>query len=166
MTHRQIAAVLALRELGIEPRLDVFKDRLVVQKSVYLAQAAGVDLGYFYGWYLRGPYCSPLARDMFAAVEDPQGLDEVVERFELDSQSKQRLSKLKRLIVPDSPDLARTLELLASVHFLIRRGQVREGTAAALRERLRVFGKDFEEAEVKQAVDDLHAAGLLNAPES
>lgn len=166
MTPRQIAAVLTLRELGIEPKLAVFKDRLVVQKTIYLAQAAGVDLGYFYGWYLRGPYCSPLARDLFAALEDPQGADEVVERFELDDTSRKRLAALEPLIAVNQPALARRLELFASVHFLVQRKQVPDGTATAVSERLRVFGKDFEEAEVERAMDDLCEAGLLNAPES
>ena len=42
-----------------------FKERLILQKQVYLLQAFGLYLGYRYKWYLYGPYSSDLARDGF-----------------------------------------------------------------------------------------------------
>ena len=38
--------------------MDRFNDRLKLQKIIYLLQAFDVYLGYNFGWYLRGPYCS------------------------------------------------------------------------------------------------------------
>jgi len=165
MDRRQIATVLVLQELGIEPKLDLFRDRLVVQKAIYLAQAAGCDLGYYYGWYLRGPYCSPLARDMFATVEDLLGFEEAVRGFELDADSRECLTQVKELIAPptDPHAFARRLELLASVHFLIKREQVPESTPSAVAQRLKLFGKDFDAKDVAGAIDGLRRAGLLNA---
>ena len=68
MDRRQIAAVLTLKWLGVEFKLETFTDRLIAQKAIYLAQTVGADLGYFYGWYLRGPYCPALTEDLFGAV--------------------------------------------------------------------------------------------------
>ena len=161
MDGRQIASVLVLRELGIEPKLDLFKDRLIVQKAIYLAQAAGVDLGYFYGWYLRGPYCSSVADDLFAAVEDPQAVEDAVDRWELDSEWRTKLDRFKTLIEPEDDELARRLELWASVHFLVTRKQVKDRSAKAIAALLEKFGKDFEEEEVEGAVERLEEAGTL-----
>src|SRR3989442_1336381 len=66
MDRQQIGLKLVLEALGRELRLDDFPSRLSLQKTIYLVQAAGVDLGYSYSWYLRGPYSSALTRDAFA----------------------------------------------------------------------------------------------------
>lgn len=42
---------LILEAMGIEPDVDTNDGRKVIQKAVYLAQAAGVPLGYSYRWY-------------------------------------------------------------------------------------------------------------------
>jgi uncharacterized protein YwgA len=55
MDRQQIGLKLTLDALSLPARLDTFADRLVVQKAIYLAQVAGVQLGYHFHWYLRGP---------------------------------------------------------------------------------------------------------------
>jgi uncharacterized protein YwgA len=97
MNRRQIANLLVLREVGIEPKLDLFRDRLAVQKTVYLAQAAGLDLGYHFGWYIRGPYCSAVAKDMFAAIADPDGIDDAFEQWALDETSIKQLRRVRKM---------------------------------------------------------------------
>lgn len=161
MDRRQITDVLVLHGLGIEPSMDQFRDRLVVQKAIYLAQAAGLDLGYHYGWYLRGPYCSELAKDMFAAVADPNGVDDALERWKLDKPSRDELRKLQALVGELDAELPRRLELLASVHFLIKRGQVADHGPKEITQRLKAFGKNFTQEEVLQAIHSVEQAGLL-----
>ena len=165
MNRRQISTLLALKELGIEPKLDLFRDRLVLQKTVYLAQVAGCDLGYFYGWYLHGPYCSALAKDMFAVVEDPESLDELGNRWVLDDESRKQLQRLQTLTRPGDPGLAQRLELLASVHYLITRNQLPDRRPSTVAERLAKFGKNFTEKEVKEAITGLQGVDLLNVAE-
>jgi uncharacterized protein YwgA len=41
--------------------MDLFRDRLLLQKKIFLLQESGEDLGYKFGIYLRGPYSSSLA---------------------------------------------------------------------------------------------------------
>ncbi|MBU3912809.1 MAG: hypothetical protein KKE50_01820 [Nanoarchaeota archaeon] len=43
--------------------MDLFSHRLILQKKVFLLQAAGMDLGYTFRKYIRGPYCSSLTND-------------------------------------------------------------------------------------------------------
>ena len=44
-----------------------------VQMIAYLAQACGIDLGYRYSWYLRGPYSRDAARDGLLMRECARG---------------------------------------------------------------------------------------------
>ena len=63
MRESLVALDLVLDELGVPTKVDTFRDRKLVQKAVYVAKAAGVDLGYTYGWYVHGPYSPALTRD-------------------------------------------------------------------------------------------------------
>jgi len=91
MDRQQIGVKLTVDGLNLPFRIDSFMDRLIMQKAVYLAQAAGVHLGYYYHWYLYGPYSRSLTRDEFAIATDiSAGLDQS-EGWKLDDQSSQRL---------------------------------------------------------------------------
>ncbi len=162
MDRRQIGMKLMVEGLGLQVRIDTFEERLVLQKAVYLAQASGVDLGYFFRWYLRGPYCPGLARDAFAvAAEIQEGTDDS-EAWELDEKSQERLGRIAELFSgPDSSELARRAELLASVHFLIDRHQVSGRAVGPIMDALRRFGKDCTEPEVHAVLGELEDHGLL-----
>jgi uncharacterized protein YwgA len=45
--------------------LSTFKGRLVLQKTVYLLQSYGINLGYKFSWYIHGPYSPDLTKDAF-----------------------------------------------------------------------------------------------------
>lgn len=171
MDRRQIASLLVLNELGSKPVLDSFADRLILQKTIYLAQAAGLDLGYFYGWYLRGPYCSDVADDFFAARTDPNGVDDALANWALDSKSKKKLDDIKSLCGKEAVppmvggkviERARWLELLASVHYLICRGQVKSHGPKAITDKLKGFNKNYSEEQTFEALSRLKNAGLLS----
>ena len=52
--------------LGIEkPDMLEFDNRLKYQKIIYLLQASGISLGYGFNWYIKGPYSSHLAHELF-----------------------------------------------------------------------------------------------------
>ena len=53
------------RLIGREFRLEEFDDRLLLQKIVYMLQKAGINFGYYFSWYLRGPYSAGLAKDAY-----------------------------------------------------------------------------------------------------
>lgn len=113
-----------LDALGIDPKIDTAADRKRLQKAVYLGQAlTGVDLGYRYGWYKKGPYSPSLANDYYdlaealAAGEEPNG-------YGLRSEEQVRaLNDASHLFgVPQGVNLsdADWLELVGSIHYLRR----------------------------------------------
>lgn len=164
MDRQQIGLKLTIDGLNLPFLINTFEDRLILQKAVYLAQAAGVNLGYYYHWYLHGPYSPSLTRDEYAiGCEHVQGVDDS-EGWKLDDESAGRLEKLKKFIPKsDRPELRRKLELLASVHFLINRKQVRQNDAREITATLKRFEKNFSEEEVQNALRELIDYGLLQA---
>jgi uncharacterized protein YwgA len=164
MDRQQIGVKLTIDGLGLDFKINSFQDRLIMQKSVYLAQAAGVNLGYFYHWYLYGPYSPSLTRDEFAiAMDISDGTDES-EGWKLDETSSHRLEEIQSIFSePDRDKLARKLELLASAHFLIDRKQVSKVDTSRITATLKKFNKDFHEEDVKGAIEELQHYGFLAA---
>ncbi len=91
-----------------------FVGRLKLQKAVYLLQAFGVNLGYGFSWYLRGPYCSILATNAFAVQEFYDKIPEESVRFE-NGDAQKRFERFLKFI--DGKD-ADSLEIAASLHYL------------------------------------------------
>lgn len=122
MNTREIALKLLLDSLEIPTSIKTFDDRKRVQKAVYLIQRADILLGYEFGWYIRGPYCSDLTRDYYslarALVTDQK--DHVGKKLK-----KSVLDKLNRirplLVKPDwfSGPQEDWLELVASLDYLV-----------------------------------------------
>ena len=162
MDRRQIGLKLAMGQLGLRVHVATFEDRLILQKTVYLAQAAGIHLGYFFRWYLRGPYCSSVADDGFCiATELAQNVDDS-KGWTLDEASSRKLEGIRDFVTGSNRAvLSKKLEPLASVHFLIDRKQVAsqspEGIVAVLRE----FGKNFNADGVSEALEELRGYGII-----
>lgn len=160
MDKRQIGLKLSLDALGVPPRFDTFASRLVLQKVMYLAQEHGFRLGYHFSWYLRGPYSRQLTADAFAVVSAVDSRADESKQWTLDEGSQRVLAKVTALW-KDRGLSAAWLELLASVHFLVSRGQVRSHDSVSLRNVLLKFGKDFSTDEIDSAVNALSTTGLL-----
>lgn len=122
MEPSEILLKLVLDELGISAGIQSVGDRKRIQKAVYLAQAAGVDLGYFFGWYVMGPYSPALADEYYglesALEQKADGLANTALRTDL----KKKLKALQPALQPPHGSHLSTqddwLELLASIHFL------------------------------------------------
>jgi uncharacterized protein YwgA len=160
MDKRQIAIKLTTGILGLSFDIDSFPKRLILQKAIYLAQTVGVNFGYHYRWYLKGPYCSHLADDCFTAA--CQTADEY-KGWTLDKASVSTLEKIKPIFSErkNIEKLAKDLELLASVHFLIVRGQVSEDNILGIVKILQDNNKNFNAQEVKTALEELRRHGLI-----
>jgi len=67
-------------------RLNDFDSRLILQKTIYLAQTIfGIDLGYSFGWYIYGPYSPDLT---YEAFRYPEVFDSIFEeKIELEDIS-------------------------------------------------------------------------------
>ncbi len=162
MNKQQIALTLILDELGHGVDVSSFQKRLVLQKECYLVQASGVDLGYYFGWYLHGPYCSSLAKDAFAVNDELSSHFDESEDWELDQQTISRLEKVKSLVQECCvEDEARKLELLASIHFLVTRKGFSVDDIGTLTSSLKRFGKECDEGEVASATEGLVKYGFI-----
>lgn len=160
MSAKLTALKLFLDDLGIDSSIDTVDDRKRVQKAVYLGQIAHVDLGYRFGWYLRGPYSPGLTKDYYA-------LADAVAAGEIDSHDKTLkpdlracLRKIRPLLDPPR-EVALSqedwLELLASLHFLRRVSKFDRASAAA---RIRQEKPHLQEF-LSQAETQLQQYGLL-----
>ena len=162
MDKRQIGTVLVMNGIGLDFQIDAFRGRLILQKAIYLAQAAKVDLGYYYNWYLHGPYCQALADDAFAIKSELSQETHETSGWKLDDDSAEKLEQLKTLFrEEDREKRALHLELLASVHFLVSRQQMASNDEQRLTETLKRFDKDFTEQDVKAALGELREHKLL-----
>ena len=164
MNRKQIAVRLTIDGLGLDCGMRAFEDRLILQKAIYLCQTAGVNLGYYYQWYLYGPYNPSLTRDAYAVAEAVSQKMDDSEDWKLDRSSVRCLDKIKALIPKgEKTEIRRQLELLASVHFLVTRQQVSGRNAKEMAETLRRFNKNFREEEVEEALETLDNNGLFTA---
>jgi len=125
MEPRLIALQLFLDQLGVSHEIGSLEDRVRVQKAVYLGQLSGVDLGYRFSWYLRGPYSSKLTKDYYE-VKDAITTGEVdYKKMVLKPSISEKLSAVSPLLKkPETIPLENEawLELVASYHYLRKVG--------------------------------------------
>ena len=105
--------IRVLRGMG-EINLDRFNNRLRLQKLGFLAQEMGVNGGFPFSWYIRGPYSSSLTSVLFIGEE----VEAFNEPIQLTDQEQNVVNNLQQLL-RDSLDDSRTLELFASVWYLM-----------------------------------------------
>jgi len=161
MNRQQILLALALEEAGIPVRVGQFNERLLLQKGVYLLQEAGVHLGYRYRWYLRGPYSTDLASDVFFLAGQMASVRQELTGWQLDVESKGRIAALKALFGGQTlKALVKRLELLASVLYLVRTRQASAGVPGKISEILKANNKPFEETDVVEALGQLEQYGF------
>ena len=122
MNPARVELKLILDEAGMSGfDLDTFSQRFNIQKRIFLIQVLGCDLGYRYGWYIRGPYCRELTADAFTLKDELVAGQNDHEDFELTEETKRRIERAKQLwslpggLAIDQDDW---LELLASIHYL------------------------------------------------
>lgn len=118
-TKTELASVLT--RLGISFDLSTFSKRLVLQKKIYLTQLCGHDLGYRFGWYLRGPYSKSLTAEAFELVEEVQSGAAEFDEPHFDEAKASVFDTANRVWEkPVGIDVANDdwLELLASMHYL------------------------------------------------
>lgn len=172
MDRRQIGTKLALDAAGIELDLDDFDKRLILQKSIYLLQEAGVKLGYSYSWYLKGPYSSDLTSDAFDMKDIVNTKFDDSKGWSLDVNSCAVIEGIKSTLhtVPGEFDdikpptiksLSKWLELLASVHFLIDTSQATRDDIVGIRDTLLRFKKAFTPPQITIALQKLDDFSLI-----
>jgi len=106
--------------------MKTFDGRLRLQKLIYMVEAFGVYLGYDFSWYLRGPYCTNLARTGFELEQIMKDIPADARARFLDKSKQSQFDRCVKFIrsIMDSPqDLAR-LEIAASIHLLAQNSHI------------------------------------------
>jgi uncharacterized protein YwgA len=121
MNENIVALKVVLDALGESSDISSLDDRKRIQKAIYLGQRTGVDLGYRFGWYIRGPYSTSLARDYYQLADELQVRERDFEGKKLRSDAATKLQALAPLFQPPPNfklDKEDWLELLASWDYL------------------------------------------------
>lgn len=142
--------------------MEEFEDRLEVQKIPYLAQSFGIDLGYSFSWYLKGPYSKSVARDGYTIYE----MSNRGERPHIHENlaKNERVQEFKKIIVPHMNDPT-WLEIAASIVYLRREQYTDEQLdqiIGYLIEDMTSGYKNFDEDIVRNVISDLAEYGLIN----
>ena len=119
MSNKLLALKLILDAMGVGTGIDDVDARKEKQKAIYLAKILGVDLGYSYGWYVRGPYSPSLANDYYELQSSQE--DFTGHTLKKDIQTKMdnfQTNLLQSEHRPKNMENHDWLELLASWHYL------------------------------------------------
>jgi len=95
--------------------------RVAFQKRIYLAQVAGIHLGYGFSWNQHGPYSSELALDRVRLEAMRGDIQRSLEKLSLRGEAEKVLDEVKTLIqrpAGSNLDDVEWLELLSSLHYL------------------------------------------------
>ena len=92
-------------------------DRLRLQKFIYLLQAHDIYLGYDYSWYLRGPYCTTLAKRGIVLEQIHESIPTNAKSCFADPVIQKRFNAFKKFIKGRESD-DDYLEITSSLHVL------------------------------------------------
>lgn len=137
-----------------------FSKRLEFQKTAYLIQEAGADLGYRFGWYLHGPYSSSYADDAYSLAALPKEYFDSVQ----ESVDESVLRKIRDLLdsIPPTKNRSYWLELLSCVHFVKRHSYPKVNSKKQVVDYLlKLKGKRFSESDIYKAYDLLQNKSFL-----
>ena len=130
--------------------LDKFDDRLRMQKLGYLVQSLGASGGFTFSWYLRGPYSSSLTKMLYSAEE----IGILGKKPSLSHEEKQIIKNLKQLLQNNLDD-PRTLELYASVWYLLPKQHVSTDDVDYILETFKTAKPNYSNHEVRKCIDTI-----------
>ena len=117
ITSKDILYMLA-REDGFNLKRTSMVERLKLQKTIYLLQAYGLQLGYGFSWFTYGPYSQDLVHDSFTVLKsEREKYEERTSSLSFSEETIRKFNDFKRLLKGVLGN-AKQLELLASVRFV------------------------------------------------
>ena len=155
---------LALLFRGVQAPIEMgtLDERIRVQKITYLAQSYGIDLGYKFSWYIRGPYSKSVTTAGFEIYENNIDINQIQATQELDQE---RVERFREFITPHVNDTL-WLEIAGSAIYLRKKsyaGQPVDQTIGFLLEDLSCGYKNFDEDLVRNVLNELAEENLLNS---
>lgn len=99
--------------------MDKFENRLILQKTIYLLQSFGVDLGYPFQWYLHGMYCSDLTKQGFELEGVMGDIPPIEVKFQDDATQSRYNVFLE--FMKDKKNNSDMLEIASSISYFYKR---------------------------------------------
>jgi len=97
---------------------DETQDRLKLQKTIYLLQAFGLQLGYGFSWYKYGPYSQDLVQDAYTVLRSEEYKYKTdTSSWKFSKSSLEKFEKFKEICSDILRDTDK-LEMAASVDFV------------------------------------------------
>ena len=112
------ALKLVLDQLNVGTSIDDISQRKEKQKAIYLARLAGVDLGYPYGWYVRGPYSPSLTKHYYELQSSTGEITVSLKKEIVEDLDRLKVDIFESSRRPQDLGMPDWLELLASWHYL------------------------------------------------
>ena len=138
--------------------MDTFDGRLRFQKTVQLLQSFGIDLGYYYNWYLRGPYSPELAKDGFRLQEVIGEIPKIPVEF-ADNTNQSRYDSFKEFVADKKEDPDK-VEIASSICFLRNEEGMSKDTVLRLTEGKR---RHFTGDECMRIWNELESYGVVKS---
>ena len=149
--------VVIIKDVG-NFNMDDFNGRLRFQKTIQVLQSFGIDLGYNYNWYIRGPYCPELAKDGFELKDVLDKIPQMTVEFAED-EDQANYNTFKKFIAnkKDDPD---QLEIASSICFLCNEERMDKDTVLKLTEGKRAR---FTMDDCMRIWDELEGYGVVKS---
>lgn len=124
MKNIDIANGLIFQALDVSK--DTFEDRLIGQKKIFLLQEMGVNIGYDYNWYVRGPYSPSLTNYIYHNLDMLKEQD--FSKYTLQNNVQEKIDNINSLDKkkPESLSVPSWYELLASVLYICKKWEERD----------------------------------------
>ena len=120
MTRVDTKTILYMVAKEFDLARNTTEDRLKLQKTIYLLQANGLQLGYGFSWYKYGPYSQDLVYDAHTVLKAERNEYEAIAGpLKFNETSEKRFKEFKE-ICKDILGSTQDLELAASVDFVQR----------------------------------------------
>ena len=155
MTKKEILSkIFDILEIG-KPDMSEFDNRLKYQKIIYLLQSSSLSLGYGFNWYIKGPYSSPLAHDLFE-IDDSiyESSKNIV--FHDNSRIHRELNAFKEKLGTNIENI-NYLEVLASLHYINKATFSGKGELTDLKVRLLNIKPRMNKIDsINELIDEAH----------
>jgi uncharacterized protein YwgA len=138
----------ALNELTIKADMSSFRERLRVQKVVYLLEQFGLQTRWGFSWYIHGPYSPSLAHELFERGSVDFKTQDLGER------EKRAITRLREKLNPGEMS-ASELEAAAAIVYITKASQGSILSEAQLVSRVKREKPHLQESVVRRYVKKL-----------
>lgn len=107
--------IASLSYLGIQPKIQSYNSRFLMQKITFLAQELGISTNYYFTPYIKGPYSPSLTKDYFGRRTQFEALES---SYELTQADIARLETIKGCQLFENHDL---MEATATALYFVNR---------------------------------------------